>query len=101
MLFNDGDYVFTLWVGIISHYSAGEEASVPFLAVARGASRVFQRNSLISRQSATLADWVSRLPVCGSCRLSFPSIVPPTYAFPHVGCLTSVPRLIPSESVPP
>src|SRR5215470_13357046 len=78
-----------------------EEEGISYVVGNRGASRVFHRNSLISRQSATLADWVSRLPVCASCRLSFPSIVPPTYALPHVGCLTRVPRLIPSESVPP
>src|SRR6266849_407893 len=91
----------TLCLRIPRAFQAGEEAGAPYLAVSPGTSRVFHRTSLIRRQSATLADWVSRLPVSLSCRLRCPSIVPPTYAFPHLGCLTSVPRLMPCESVPP
>ena len=37
-----------------------------------------QTHSLIGLHASTFALWVSRLPVCGSYRLSFPSIVPPT-----------------------
>src|SRR5215472_10045498 len=88
-------------------FQPGEERGVPFLVAwevgvcARGTSRVLQRKSLMGRQSLTLAVWVSRLFVCGSCKLSLPSIVPPMAAFPHLGCCTNVPRFIPRESVPP
>src|SRR6266702_3564037 len=51
----------TLRLRIPRVFQAGEEAGAPCLAVARGASRVFHRNSLMSRQSATLADCVSFL----------------------------------------
>src|ERR1700686_1143256 len=80
----------------------GEEAGVPFSRVERsGTSRVLHRNNLIARQSLTFADCVSRLFVCGWCSESRPCMVPPTVALPHLGCLTNVPRLIPSEIVPP
>jgi hypothetical protein len=59
-------------------FQSGEKAGVPYLAVVRGTSRVFHRKTLIRLQSATLADWVSRLPVWGSCKLSLPDILPPT-----------------------
>ena len=58
-------------------------------------SHDLQRNSLMGRQSKMLAVCVSRLFVTGSCKLNFPSLVPPTMALPHFGCVTSVPRLIP------
>jgi len=62
---------------------------------ARGTRFVLHRNTFRGLQSMTFADCVSRLFVEGSCRLSLPSIVPPTVAFPHLGWITSVPRLIP------
>ena len=91
----------TLRLWIPCPFQGGEETGVPYLVVERGMSRVLHRNNLIKLHSATFAACVSRLLLIGSCKLSFPFMVPPTVAFPHLGCVTNVPRLIPNERVPP
>src|SRR6266849_1475799 len=56
-----------------------------------------------TRQSATLAPWVSRLLVRSSCRLMRPFVrsKPPTVHTPYVACRPTVPRFISRDRVPP
>ncbi len=88
-----------LWVLLSFQTEGGDRRS--FLWAERGTSRVLQRNNLIKVQSVPFADRVKRWFVSGWWKLSLPWVVPPTVVLPHFGCLTSVPRLMPSESVPP
>src|SRR5207244_2165224 len=91
-----------VWTPVCLQATGGNTRSFPGVWVEEeGTSHVLHRKSLITRQSVTCAPCVSRFPVRGSCRLTLPFSVPPTYVLPHFGWWTRVPRLMPCDSVPP